>query len=309
MADVEFDYDSLADNDIGFVTGQEDYSDGSTDMWTESGNTLGEYYYSSSQLLSKPTEVVKDGVTLTEVDSAGALAEGEWAWDDVDGLGYNTVYVKKAFTKLSDGGSTDLWTESGATAGEYYYTGSALDQKPDEVLFDGNDATEGTAGSLAEGEWAWGNEDGLASDTVYVRIPDSPADPDSQPDGYVQSYLDIDSEPAGFVQAKVPQPVVTNSSSGQRYFVRHLIVYNGNTGAEAVKLFKVPGDGSGGEGVALPQHQFAGQDNNAVIDPGRTAHFEYPIPGIIMVEQGDTIKAVTDTGEKVTVQAYGGVES
>jgi hypothetical protein len=84
---------------------------------------------------------------------------------------------------LTDG-STDQWTDSGVTPGEYYYTGSDISAEPTYVFEDGSEMTEGTLGSLASGEYAWGDQDSLGSDTLYVY---GTADPDSQASGYIKA--------------------------------------------------------------------------------------------------------------------------
>lgn len=85
---------------------------------------------------------------------------------------------------LNDG-SSDLWTQSGATTGEYYYTGSAVTVKPSRVLAAGAELSEGSVGSLATGEWAWADNDSIGSPTIYVKI--SAGDPDAQTAGHVQA--------------------------------------------------------------------------------------------------------------------------
>jgi len=87
-------------------------------------------------------------------------------------------------TSLSDG-TTDLWTNSGTTSGEYYYTGSALGGKPSAVYANGIRLTEGELGSLANGEWAFGDQDSIDSNTVYIKTADG--DPDAQAADYVQA--------------------------------------------------------------------------------------------------------------------------
>lgn len=80
------------------------------------------------------------------------------------------------------------WTASGSGTNEYYLTTDA-DADPafpepaaNEVLFDiATVATPGTIGSLAAGEWAWGDNDTLGFDTIYVRMPDD-SDPDDGDD-------------------------------------------------------------------------------------------------------------------------------
>ncbi len=81
------------------------------------------------------------------------------------------------------------WTESSLSSGsdEYYYTGSDVSGAPLTVYEDGSAMPLGTIGALAEGEWAWGDEDSLGSDTIYVRLNNSGiVDPDGQPAGFLQ---------------------------------------------------------------------------------------------------------------------------
>ena len=80
-------------------------------------------------------------------------------------------------------GATDQWTDSPATPGEYYYTGSDISAEPTYVFENGTELTEGTIGSLASGEYAWGDQDTLGSDTLYV-FGDS--DPDAEASGYIK---------------------------------------------------------------------------------------------------------------------------
>lgn len=61
------------------------------------------------------------------------------------------------------------WTASASGTNEYYYSGTAIDE-PSFVKVDGSVATEGTLGSLAAGEFAWGDNDTIGHDTVYVRL-------------------------------------------------------------------------------------------------------------------------------------------
>ena len=86
-------------------------------------------------------------------------------------------------TSLSDGGSTDLWTESSSTTGEWYYTGSALGGKPSAVYAGGSKLSEGTLGSLGSSEWAWGDNDSLGYNTVYF----GGSDPDVQSADYIEA--------------------------------------------------------------------------------------------------------------------------
>ena len=69
------------------------------------------------------------------------------------------------------------WTQSTTTSTEYYYATDAK-HKPLVVTEDGSELTEGTLGSLAIGEWAWGDQDSLGYDTVYARVTGD-VDPDT----------------------------------------------------------------------------------------------------------------------------------
>jgi hypothetical protein len=84
---------------------------------------------------------------------------------------------------LSDG-STDQWTDSPTTPGEYYYTGSDITAEPKYVFENGSEMTEGTLGSLTSGQYAWGNQDALAANTLYVF---GSADPDTKASGYIKA--------------------------------------------------------------------------------------------------------------------------
>lgn len=86
-------------------------------------------------------------------------------------------------TSLVDG-STDQWTESPTTPGEYYYTGADISAEPYYVIVNGSELTEGTLGSLEEGEYAWGDQDTLGADTLYVY---QDSDPDAQAAGWIKA--------------------------------------------------------------------------------------------------------------------------
>lgn len=89
----------------------------------------------------------------------------------------NTISVS-----LTDG-VTDQWTDSPTTPNEYYYTGSDISAEPTYVFVNGTEQTEGTLGSLESGEYAWGDQDTLGTDTLYVY---QTTDPDSQASGWIK---------------------------------------------------------------------------------------------------------------------------
>lgn len=116
-----------------------------------------------------------------------------------------------ATTDAGDGGnyagtsltsSTYKWTASGVT-NEYYCElsggGDPSLSDPDDLTINGAVATEGTLGSLAAGEWGYGNNDSLLYNTVYVRLSDN-SDPDTQIDGYIEAnYLPAANDNLGFI--------------------------------------------------------------------------------------------------------------
>jgi len=99
---------------------------------------------------------------------------------------------------------TYKWTLSGSGTNEYYVnlvTGTDEDtnqdgtpdgvivfdpilSRPEEVLENSIEIPEGTLGSLTAGQWAFGDNDTLGYDTVYVRLTDN-TDPDVKADDFV----------------------------------------------------------------------------------------------------------------------------
>ena len=83
------------------------------------------------------------------------------------------------------------WTVSGSGTDEYWADllggGDPSISSPGGV--DANDLqlTPGTVGSLAVGEWDYGDNDANGFNTVYVRLLDG-ADPDSKAAGYVATF-------------------------------------------------------------------------------------------------------------------------
>lgn len=85
--------------------------------------------------------------------------------------------------------TANYWTESTASSAvdEYYYNVNDLSTETDTAYEDGVEMTEGTLGSLAAGEYAFGDNDSLGYDTVYVRLASSAyTDPDDAPFEFVQ---------------------------------------------------------------------------------------------------------------------------
>ncbi len=83
-------------------------------------------------------------------------------------------------------GSWNLSSNSESGIDEYYYVAEKISEKPQLVKINGSEVTEGTLGSLGEDEWAWGDNDSIGYNTIYVRLSGSEPDPDSKADGYVK---------------------------------------------------------------------------------------------------------------------------
>lgn len=82
--------------------------------WYKNGAT-NEYYLQASgggnPNINMPSIVIENDAQMTE-GNAGSLAAGEWDWNDVNGLGYSTVYVRLSDSSDPDGKSAD-YVEAG----------------------------------------------------------------------------------------------------------------------------------------------------------------------------------------------------
>lgn len=88
--------------------------------------------------------------------------------------------------------SAFAWTASGSGTNEYYVRTAAggdpgfVASPPTSngVFINGSAATKGTLGSLAAGNWGYGDNDTLGYSTVYVRLSGG-GDPDAQVDNHI----------------------------------------------------------------------------------------------------------------------------
>lgn len=97
--------------------------------------------------------------------------------------------------EVSDVNSGLRWIVSASGTSEYYVEligggDPSISPEPNHVYEDGSAMTNGTLGSLAAGEWDYGDNDTLGFSTIYVRLADS-ADPDSKADGFVGHSYDV----------------------------------------------------------------------------------------------------------------------
>ena len=96
--------------------------------------------------------------------------------------------------------------------------------------------------------------------------------------------------------------IYTNPAS-TKTFIKSLVLFNGNTSSETVKLYNVP-DSTGSVGTAGASNQFA----EIVLGSLETLMFDMPYP-VTLIDTNDTIQASTTTASKVTVQILGDTDS
>lgn len=92
--------------------------------------------------------------------------------------------------------------------------------------------------------------------------------------------------------------ILTNAS-GDKTYVRSLVLHNANSTTEIVQLYNVP-DSTGSLGTAGDANRFFKKDIAA--DETLFIDLEYPI---VLTDENDSIQAVTTTASKVTVQLMG----
>ncbi len=95
---------------------------------------------------------------------------------------------------------------------------------------------------------------------------------------------------------------VYDHASGTAYG-RLIIIHNGNTTVEVVKLYMVPNN-AGAVGTAGATNIFFNQN----VGVNETIFIEAKEPGLMFVDIHDSLQAVTTTASKVTIQVYGGAE-
>jgi hypothetical protein len=96
--------------------------------------------------------------------------------------------------------------------------------------------------------------------------------------------------------------LVTNTAPGKKY-IRNIILHNTHTSDVVVSLFNVPNSG-GVVGTSSTANQFL----KATLPADDTVMIEVPAPGIMLVDDFDTIQGYADIASKVTAQMYGGAE-
>ncbi len=174
-------------------------------------------------------------------------------------------------------GENNLWTASANGTDEYYFNGDLFQHTPNAVHIDGMPVTisVNALGSLAAGEWGWGDNDELGKDTVYVRLSDG-ADPDTQESGYLQC-----SEPVMLLEAQAEKEtiflsfLVANYSDADNANIR--IMHKDSQGDIIFRwILDIPATNSP---VAL--------DSKIVLEPGDKIFVMSDVPEVAVLASGD----------------------
>lgn len=96
--------------------------------------------------------------------------------------------------------------------------------------------------------------------------------------------------------------IYSNPASTKTY-IKSIVLFNGNTTAETVKLYNVP-DSTAALGTAGVSNIFFTKDLAA----NETFIFDLEFP-LVLTDTNDSIQASTTTGSKVTVQLLGNTDA
>ena len=188
--DATLTLDAVTGEDINFTSGSSVFLEGDIGRIITSG--VGR---ASITDLTSGSIAVCD--ILDDFAAVGPIASGSWAMGGSPNSAL-TPNIKEPVgaicTITSSNGSeilTDIsrlgvnwWAPSGSGTDEYYLlntaTGAYTTTKPGKIYEDNISSVEGTLGSLGVKQWAWGNNDALGYNTIYVR-GSAGADPDANP--------------------------------------------------------------------------------------------------------------------------------
>lgn len=92
------------------------------------------------------------------------------------------------------------------------------------------------------------------------------------------------------------------NASGEKIFLRSIVLHNTDTGAQTVTLYNVP-DSAGSLGTPATENQFLKVDLTA--DETVTWDLQYPI---VLTDENDAIFAVADDADVVTAQLLGDID-
>lgn len=97
--------------------------------------------------------------------------------------------------------------------------------------------------------------------------------------------------------------IIFTQPSGQKSYIRNIILHNANTTIETALLYKVPNNGTA-VGTPAVTNKFYQED----LLPNETKIIDFPIPGSMLIDQNETIQGVTTTASKVTIEINGATD-
>lgn len=181
---------------------------GST-LWTKVarniGQDIGTYYYNGAALTGyRPAKVSLDDHTAYQFDDLQSVLPGHYVWGDYNSLGKKTMYVQMPVDNVND----VEWRQSTVTT-EWYYGETDILVEPSRVVVGNTELTKGTIGALSQGQYGWGNADGLSGNRLYVRLPtaeliDGATNPNAAQygDNFIRISHSPDKFAAGYVNAR-----------------------------------------------------------------------------------------------------------
>jgi len=109
--------------------------------------------------------------------------------------------------KSLNDGSSNFWTVSTGNSNEYYYNQNDLEIMPNSVLRSSL-LSKGTIGNLNSNQWAWGDEDSLGYETIYLRLANN---------------IDPDTEVADTIQCAQPYTIMQGTDTKETIFLSFII--------------------------------------------------------------------------------------
>lgn len=164
------------------------------------------------------------------------------------------------------------WTASGSGTNEYYLRTAAnanpgFAAAPTSVQINGVDATVGTAGSLAAGRYAYGDNDTLGYSTIYVRLSDG-----TDPDTKATDYITFKQTPRTGDDVRIPSGTasINENLDQSAVAIGDFIVeegYEGDIGSATLGYLRIDPD----------RFEFAASSGTAYIDVGSSASLDCQI--------------------------------
>jgi hypothetical protein len=96
---------------------------------------------------------------------------------------------------------------------------------------------------------------------------------------------------------------IIDSASGTKY-IKIIVIHNVNTAAEAVSLYLVPDSGGSKGSLSDTANRFYYE----TLPAGATRILEIAPPGLMLVDNHDSLQGKTTVNSKVLVWVYGGSE-